>query len=64
MDKKTYTTPSVRIRLIDSEEMICNSDPSAVSSPPSDQDPINSGVAESKQNVSQYNVWETEDEEQ
>lgn len=63
--KKVYENPRIKLRLIESEGMICTSDPETITGGTS-PDPISGGTVDSKEDVqsdaalfgSHQSVWE------
>lgn len=56
MEKKEYKKPQVKVKAIDMEGMICNSDPDSISGGVGG-DPINSGSVDAKKN----SIWTSDD---
>lgn len=63
MEKKLYKAPEVKVKAINLENMICNSDPDSISGGVGG-DPISGGNVDAKPNYfTSRNLWEDEDEE-
>lgn len=65
MTKKLYIAPNVKVRAIETEGMICNSDQDSFTVTPSNANPITNGAVDSKPNYfGSYNPWGTDEDEE
>lgn len=64
MEKKNYLKPVIKVRNINSESLLTNSDPDTISIPVGGGGVISSGYVDAKPNPTQSkSVWDTDEEE-